>query len=280
MPTILQAADEEPPRVIERQSSRVQLMADSRHVRRTHSSKTSGLPASDRRRGPERSATMNVSYHGVRKERSSSRKAVSRQKSNDETSHPHEPVQRQDSDDLGAATLHGKSTVSRIRGARDGKPSSKGGRRSDKRSAMKRAMSSENVKPPEEYGDQPEVRRGRRRPSKQLEDTGSDDDDDSFAGGDDELGDMAQLKSSSVGKKVRPKEQRRDLLLLLREKKAVQLSDFVNCKDNRRVLHFLLYQHKLGVDLEELQLKVDQDTANNEGGLVPRPIPPLYVEAE
>lgn len=280
MPTVLRAAEEEAPRVIERQSSRVQLMADSHHVRRSNSSRAMGVPApGERRRAPERSATMNVSYHGVRKERSSSRKAVSRQKSNDETSNPHEPVKRQDSDDLGAATLHGKSTISRIRGTRDGKPASKGGRRSDKRSAMKRAMSSENVKPPEEYGEQPEVRRGRRRPSKDSEDTGSDD-DDSFAGEDDDLSDIAPLKPSSIGKQIQSKEQRRDLLLLLREKKAVQLSDFVDCKDNRRVLHFLLYQHKLGVDLEGLQLKVDKDIAMNEGGRVPRPIPPLYVEAE
>lgn len=279
MPSSFRGQSEEgPPRVIERQSSRVQLMADSRHDRRSNSSKALGMSAGDRRpRVSERSASMSASYHGHRKEASTLRKALSK-KSSDETGHHPEPAKRQDSDDLGAATLHGKSTISRIRGSRETKSVSKGGRRSDKRASMNRAMSSENVKPPEEYGELPEVRRGRRRVSKEGDELLSDnDDDDSFAGEDDELGDIAPLKASS--RRNRPKE-RRDLLLLLREKKAVQLSDFADSKDNRRVLHFLLYQHKLGVDLEALQMKVDKDTSRFEGGLVPRPIPPLYVEVE
>jgi hypothetical protein len=270
-------SEEEAPRVMERQSSRVQLMADSRHVRRSESAKGKSTTAGERRpRAPESSLSMSASYHGSRKDSTTARKGVSRQKSSDETGH-HEPPARQDSDDLGAATLHGKSTISRIRDNRETKVSSaKGGRRTDKRAAMNRAMSSENVKAPEEYGEQqPEVRRGRRRATKESEETS--DDDDSFAAEEDEVGDIAPLKASS--RRNRPKE-RRDLLLLLREKKVVQLSDFSESKDNRRVLHFLLYQHKLGVDLEELQMKVDKDMSRYEGGLVPRPIPPLYVEVE
>jgi hypothetical protein len=278
MPSSLRGqSEEEAPRVIERQSSRVQLMADSCHVRRSNSSKALGTTVGERRpRASERSVSMSVSYHGNRKDSSTSRKGLSRQKSSDEAVHI-EPPKRQDSDDLGAATLHGKSTISRIRGSsKTTVPSARGGRRSDKRAAMNRAMSSENVKAPEEYGEQqPEVRRGRRRVTKEAEETS--DDDDSFAGEEDEFGDIAPLKALS--RRNRPKE-RRDLLLLLREKKVVQLSDFSDSKDNRRVLHFLLYQHKLGVDLEELQMKVEKDMARYDGGLVPRPIPPLYVEVE
>lgn len=263
--------------------SRVQLLADSRHVRRSHS--RSERPPT--RKATERSTSMSVSYHGAGKTRGSGQRGMGRYKSsgNMELESSEQGMSstakqaHSGSDGLGASTLHGKSSVSRIRdGSRD-KPSSRSSSKSRggaTRAPLKRAMSNDNVLPPEASAG--EARRGRRRPTKQQqqpvqqEDLQPSDDDDSFA--DDEqgetLGQISPLKPSSR----RPTKQRRDLLVLLREKKTVQLNDFCECKDNRRVLHFLLYQHKLGVDLEDLQAQVDKAA----GAPVARPIPPLYVE--
>jgi hypothetical protein len=208
-------------------------------------------------------------------------------------------------DDLGAATLHG-SSVSRIRSQRvllkesSHRKSSKG----DRRSNMKRAMSRENVKRPEEYGPgaaaaaatvtpkslyggSTDVRRGRRRPVKvaeeepavvhedeeELAESSDDnsDEDDSFAEEDE-----APIRRPGSGRKEQA-QPRRDLLALLRDQKTVHQSDFHD-KENRRMLHFLFYQHKLGVDLKELQANVDHDIALNGPKAMRRPILPLYVE--
>lgn len=280
---------EETSRVSEqsKKGERVQLMADSRHARRSHSrSEPRSGGSGFLRKATERSASMSVSYHGTNSNGSKHRGrgvGVNRYKSSDNmelTSGP--PSDRAGktaanthTNDLGASTLHGKSSVSRIRGVSRTRSSSNSKRGSSTRAPLKRAMSNDNVLPPE-AGAGETVRRGRRRPAKavaqeELQHQPSDD-DDSFAEDeeDETVGQISPLKPSSR----RPTKQRRDLLVLLREKKTVQLNDFCECRDNRRVLHFLLYQHKLGVDLEDLQVQVDKAG----GTPVPRPIPPLYVE--
>ena len=224
-------------------------------------------------------------------------------------------------DDLGAATLHGSSQVSRIRRgssarssrALDGHPartsiqsSSTGSRRSQ----MKRAMSKENVMPPEDYAStsnhhkvyepEPQVRRGGRRPPSKQEpavveeeedehsscgSTSSEESGTSF-GGDEEGGANDEEGGSSFAEEEEEEDsakrstqpQPRGLLSLMRDNETVELAD-LQSKKNRRVLHFLLYQHKLDIDMVQLQSDIDHDIAVN--GLkkaLQRPALPLYVE--
>jgi hypothetical protein len=236
-------------------------------------------------------------------------------------------------DDLAAATLHGKSSISRIRSSkREIKErkaavaaSTGSAGTSDRRARLQRAMSRENVKRPEEYGPdgvsyygsavpQPmesmhgEVRRGRRRPKKEepvVESSpcpSSDDDDDSdadsFAEVEEHMIDnsgrqssrhrhhhqqqyqtrASPAKSSSGGNGNLPRTpQRRDLIQLLREQKTVDVEDLAD-KDNRRILHFIMYQHKLKVDMNALQANIDLDVATSGAAAFVRPPLPLYVE--
>jgi hypothetical protein len=48
---------------------------------------------------------------------------------------------------------------------------------------------------------------------------------------------------------------RRDLLVLLREQKPVTQADVLDT-ENRRLLHFLMYEHKMGMSVKDLQKKV------------------------
>ncbi|GAX20803.1 hypothetical protein FisN_7Hh116 [Fistulifera solaris] len=181
------------------------------------------------------------------------RGAPSRAKSGDGAPPP--SSRRSSKDELGAATLHGKSSVSRIRSKGrstldEGKTKEKEKSKPDRRSMMKRAMSTTNVKRPEEYGpdgngastnglpfESPTPRRAGRRPQ-------------------------------------RP--PRRQLLDLLRENKPVTEKDLAD-KENRQLLHRLVYEHKLGVSLKDLAKKVKKETKN--GVVPPPPKPLLYVEA-
>lgn len=219
-------------------------------------------------------------------------------------------------DDLGAATLHGSSDVSRVRSKKLAeKESTKSTKavKGDRRSQMKRAMSRENVKPPEEYGpntiaatkshtqksvavglygNSPEPRRGRRKPVKPERDNlheeseferivdHSDDGSSEGSFADDDV--VVQKQPKAVTNIQRKKSvsqslQRRDILSLLRDKKKIQVSDMKD-RDNRRILHFLIYQHSLNIDLTELQASVDNDIAINGSAALRRPPLPLYVE--
>jgi len=51
---------------------------------------------------------------------------------------------------------------------------------------------------------------------------------------------------------------RRDLLVLLREQKTVQPADLMD-KENRRLLHFLAFEHKMGISFKELRRSVSAD---------------------
>lgn len=259
-------------------SQRVGLSASSYHGGRTASSSTSTSRV--RRAGPARhksSDNMELMAGGS----SSTRR-----------------------DDLGAATLHGTS-VSRIRSQRvlAKEPGQRGTSKEDRRSTMKRAMSRENVKRPEEYGPgavavvatnpvsmyggSTEVRRGRRRPTKAAEEEPAvvEEEEDEIADnsnqgseGDDSFAEEEEAPVRRSGSSRKGLAQpRRDLLVLLREQKTVHQTDFDD-KENRRILHFLLYQHKLGIDLADLQSSVDHDIAVNGAEAMRRPTLPLYVE--
>ena len=221
-------------------------------------------------------------------------------------------------DDLGAATLHGSSDVSRVRSMKLAeKESTKSTKlvKGDRRSQMKRAMSRENVKPPEEYGPNtvamtkshsqksvavgglygksPEPRRGRRKPVKSEREIEHDESsefdrivdhsDDGSSEGSFAEDDVVVQKQPKAPPNIQRKKtvsqssQRRDILSLLRDKKKIQVSDMKD-RDNRRILHFLIYQHSLNIDLTELQASVDNDIAINGSAALFRPPLPLYVE--
>ena len=59
----------------------------------------------------------------------------------------------------------------------------------------------------------------------------------------------SKRKSRSSG------EPKRDILLLLREGKQIQAADLME-KENRRLLHFLMYEHKMGISQKELGRRI------------------------
>lgn len=265
-----------------------------------------------------------------------SRKAPPRTKSSDGM----DRFDKAPGEELGAASLHGSCSVSRIRGSRKA-----GGERkpkSDRRGQLTRAMSTTNVKRPEEYGPRGNLdsslhdveRRkatGRQRmkmhrsasqqslnssqssinasqsslnsSQSSLESSVLNDSQATFASftgptktetdrflgptsddenSDDDIKVEEQLdeqqkfanessprqrirRSKSTGtagpaqrRRERNTEPRRDLLVLLREQQKVQQSDLMD-KENRRLLHFLVYEHKMGVSIKELARSVRQD---------------------
>ena len=358
----------------------------------------------------DKSSLEASSYHVSRSNKSGSGNATSLSSSSSHNRRSCGPVlnhrssdnmeQRTGRGDLGAATLHGNSAVSRIRSgskstrnldsylgagsgttsgsnsqiSRDGPdaidPNNKtasgsNSSKPDRRAQMKRAMSRENVKRPEEYAKatnthavhEPEARRGGRRPSKQLEpavveeeeeevdseedesSTSSEDSGSSFGGESEAEACSSRFASSLASRKSFTKQQQptlvrhsdnnkrhetsrsamtpsshastsnnssnsstssndssnsstvrsgkkthqqaqtnHNLLHLMREGKTVQLHDLQDQK-NRRMLHFLLYQHKLGVDMAQLRADIHDDiTTNGFEEALSRPPLPLYVE--
>lgn len=197
---------------------------------------------------------------------------------------------------LGAATLHGGSSVSRIRSGKRrtsstaSKPPIKPAT-GERRGVLKRAMSIRNVKRPEEYVDESSARRknsGRERMHLQRS-ASSRTVTRSDSGGEpmevDEAAPAAaqaaprRRRSTSVeglrrqtstgSDKMTPTRQppsrtnsvqRRDLLVLLREQKQVDQNDLLD-KENRRLLHFLMYEHKMGISLSELQKSIRKEQA-------------------
>jgi hypothetical protein len=63
-------------------------------------------------------------------------------------------------------------------------------------------------------------------------------------------------------------------LILLREQKTVTQKDLTD-KENRRLLHFLIYEHKMGVSLTELEKSVRKE---KEDGIEPDRTQRLYIE--
>ena len=84
-------------------------------------------------------------------------------------------------------------------------------------------------------------------------------------------------KSFSVLDNVHDEPVRRDLRDLLRDKVAATMDDFES-KENRRLLHFLIYEHKLGVSIKELKATIAEELADNPEKILCRPPLPLYVE--
>ena len=205
--------------------------------------------------------------------------------------------------DLGT-TIHGCSLVSRIRSTN--KRSSTTGnisRRSSsikqepRRGVVKRAMSTRNIKPPEEYAHgldtsshhssslhksksvsgrsrmhRTEIVRGVVPPEQTPRLSES-------TGVPESRGRQSRSTIGNAGMSSTPLPPRRDLLLLLREKKKITKTDFLD-KENRRLLHFLMYEHKMGVPHAVLvqQFQAEQEDTGE------RPIrkmdyPSLFIDA-
>jgi hypothetical protein len=200
-----------------------------------------------------------------------------------------------------------------------------------RRPKISRAMSTDNVKPPEDYrpsgvaqaksvyGGGEQKRRGRRitaaervnpgrslsRARRDAEEqvkgketrdnatcvsnglrSSDDSDDDCMDEGAvhtrfrDSLRKMQETggqKSFSVLDNGHDEPVRRDLRDLLRDKVAATMDDF-GSKENRRLLHFLIYEHKLGVSIKELKATIAEELADNPEKILCRPPLPLYVE--
>jgi len=56
---------------------------------------------------------------------------------------------------------------------------------------------------------------------------------------------------------------RRDLVVLLKKQQKVTAQDLID-KENRRLLHFLMYEHKMGIPLKELHKAVREDTEQSQ----------------
>jgi len=69
----------------------------------------------------------------------------------------------------------------------------------------------------------------------------------------------ASGKSSSRSSKRRSSSRdRRDLMVLLRERRTIQPADLMD-KENRRLLHFLMYEHKMGISQKELIRRIREE---------------------
>lgn len=171
---------------------------------------------------------------------------------------------RSSRDELGAATLHGKSSISRIRkGRKNGGDKEKraGGRGAPERRILHRAMSTANVKRPEEYAE------GRGAMAAVAAAAAA------AAGGPDGFTSPRQPRR----RVSKPKPVRRDVIELLRKNEKVTENDLMD-KDNRRILHCLMMEHKLEVTFRDLASKVRKET-KKDGSVPQRPKPPLFVEA-
>ncbi|KAL7566213.1 hypothetical protein ACA910_011283 [Epithemia clementina (nom. ined.)] len=69
----------------------------------------------------------------------------------------------------------------------------------------------------------------------------------------------AMSSSSNQGRSSRrSSREKRDLMMLLRERKSIHPVDVMD-KENRKLLHFLMYEHKMGISQQELQQRIRQD---------------------
>ena len=225
-------------------------------------------------------------------------------------------VSEEPSDDLGAASMHGTSSVSHVRRRR--RTSVERSSSSKPRGNIKRAMSTHNVRRPEEYipktttqdlyrggnssGPHDLYRRCDSEPSDSEDEFGADTPSESQADAlnsnsfadnsvDSEvnlvLGTSQHSKKSeskteskksrkSESRKKLSGEPRRDLLLLLREQKKVSEQDFKD-KENRRLLHFLIFEHKMGISLKQLHRHIRKEQQGGDTRTLGQRSPPLMM---
>jgi hypothetical protein len=242
--------------------------------------------------------------------------------------------------ELGASTVHGSTGRRRTTtsGARSSskrteravshrQPTSRAPQRNDEQQPaaarrMQRAMSTRNVKPPEEYAQglldnsrhgsrsgagtaldgvsssrhsrasalaasgrsrtqrSESVRAVRekeeRRSSSQQH--GINNTPQQISGGDDKKSASRMRRSSSVND-AKTSKPRRDLLVLLREEKKITKTDLID-RENRRLLHFLMYEHKMGVSHTELARAIRQQAELGEPVRRKTDAPSLYIESD
>ena len=64
---------------------------------------------------------------------------------------------------------------------------------------------------------------------------------------------------SSFSKRTR---ERRDLMVLLRERRTIQSADLMD-KENRKLLHYIMYEHKMGISQQELHDRIRQEKGSS-----------------
>ena len=238
-----------------------------------------------------------ATHHGGEPTKSRSRH-LSRVKSSDGLEGMRPPPKR--GDGLGTSVSFNDGEQGRLRSSKksDRKTTKSGARRG----GLTRAMSTKNVKPPEQNsfrpsGKESEAQREKtvapvvtpqEQPSKKSssrpglerkssqrsmriksdksssrsksssQSRRSDESDSDGSAGADPEGKRRVKPTRSSSARATPEEPRRDLLVLLREQKTVQPSDLMD-KENRRLLHFLAYEHKMGISLKELRRSVSAD---------------------
>lgn len=252
------------------------------------------------------------------------------------------PERRNTSDNLGLAIRGASKTrnsggVSQREIVSKGNPQTEQSATSIRRPNIKRAMSIENVRPPEQYGPSTATslygggelkRRGRRmtvapqtagrslsrgrnetdervkeellreKPNTSPDESSSSDDDSSVEEGavqimgkctkwtslnrdrlhrsQDACGQSSAVQNHD-GDEQCAEPVRRDLRDLLRNKELVTREDLEG-KENRRFLHFLMYEHKIGVSIEALKTTIRKELAEYPDEAFHRPSLPLYVE--
>jgi hypothetical protein len=144
-------------------------------------------------------------------------------------------------DELGAQSAH--TSISRQKSSGRRKVESERSLSKDRKSRSRRAVESESE---EEFGGEKKESTPDRKPT------------------------LTRRRGTST----RNLEPRRDLLILLREQKTVTQKDLAD-KENRRLLHFLIYEHKMGVSLTELEKSVREE---KEAGIAPDRTQRLYIE--
>jgi hypothetical protein len=70
---------------------------------------------------------------------------------------------------------------------------------------------------------------------------------------------------------------RRELRELLRDNLSVSRED-LECEENRRLLHFLIYEHTMGVCVEKLKATIAKERSEHPEEVMCRPLLPLYVK--
>ena len=189
-------------------------------------------------------------------------------------------------------TSHGDE--GRLRSSRKLTKSSSSSKSGDRRSRLTRAMSTKNVKPPEQYSSsrssskdvevkaqdpaskksarpglerkisQRSMRKVADKPSGTVSKSQSRRGEESeseveTADPEAKRKQKSTSRGSSSGDKAATSEApRRDLLVLLREQKTVQPADLMD-QENRRLLHFLAFEHKMGISFKELRRSVSAD---------------------
>lgn len=129
------------------------------------------------------------------------------------------------------------------------------------RPGIHRAMSIDEVEQPDQFSSSTKRRRG-RRPTPQS------------------VTEPVEVPTQSPQRRnLLDNPERRDLLKLLREKKHISEED-LQSRENRKLLHCIIYQQKMGVCFPDLAAHVNEDIENDPEEAFLRPPIPLFLDQD